>query len=65
MRNVVPVPTVESQNTQPPVYLDGYSDRLDTIDDEGTVGVPDGPGLGVSYDWEYIESRALGGREYE
>lgn len=52
-------------NTQPPVYLDGYSDQLDTIDENGTVGVPDGPGLGVSYDWEYIESRALGGREYE
>ncbi|MEM4782345.1 MAG: enolase C-terminal domain-like protein [Halalkalicoccus sp.] len=52
-------------NTQPPVYLGGYSDQLDTIDGDGTVGVPDGPGLGVEYDWEYIESHALGGREYE
>ncbi len=52
-------------NTQPPVYEGDYSDQLDTIDDEGMVGVPDGPGLGVSYDWEYIEDNALGGREYE
>ncbi|ADJ13571.1 enolase C-terminal domain-like protein [Halalkalicoccus jeotgali] len=52
-------------NTQPPVYLGGYSDQLDAVDPDGTVGVPDGPGLGVEYDWEYIESRALGGREYE
>ncbi|MDL5362886.1 enolase C-terminal domain-like protein [Halalkalicoccus sp. NIPERK01] len=53
------------QNTQPPVYLGGYSDQLDAVDAEGTVPVPDGPGLGVEYDWEYVESRALGGREYE
>lgn len=52
-------------NTQPPVYEGGYSDQLDTIDSGGTVTVPNGSGLGVSYDWEYVESRALGGREYE
>lgn len=52
-------------NTQPPVYEGDYSDQLDSIDDEGTVSVPDGPGLGVSYDWEYIEDNALGGRTYE
>ena len=47
-------------NTQPPVYEDDYSDMLDTVDDDGTVGVPDGPGLGVEYDWEYIEDNATG-----
>jgi L-alanine-DL-glutamate epimerase-like enolase superfamily enzyme len=33
---------------------------LDTVDDEGCVEVPEGPGLGVSYDWDEIESRATG-----
>ncbi|MDR9432059.1 MAG: enolase C-terminal domain-like protein [Natronomonas sp.] len=48
------------KNTQPPVYRGGYSDMLDTIDDDGTVGIPDGPGLGVDYDWKYIEENQTG-----
>jgi L-alanine-DL-glutamate epimerase-like enolase superfamily enzyme len=55
----------DAANTSPPVYLDGYEDQLETIDADGTVGVPDGPGLGVEYDWDYIEEHALGGRTYE
>lgn len=42
-------------NAIPPVYSCGYSDQLDCIDGLGTVGVPTGPGLGVIYDWGYIE----------
>jgi L-alanine-DL-glutamate epimerase-like enolase superfamily enzyme len=42
------------------VYEGGYSDMLDTIDDDGTVEVPDGSGLGVDYDWAYIEDNATG-----
>lgn len=45
---------------QPPVYEGSYADALDAIDDDGTVGVPDGPGLGVSYDWEYIKENRTG-----
>jgi len=41
-------------NAIPPVYACGYSDQLDCVDADGTVGVPAGPGLGVSYDWDYI-----------
>jgi L-alanine-DL-glutamate epimerase-like enolase superfamily enzyme len=41
-------------NALPPVYACGYSDQLDCVDADGTVGVPDGPGLGVTYDWDYI-----------
>ena len=52
-------------NTVPPVYAGDYTDELDTIDDDGTVGVPDGPGLGVEYDWEYILDHETGRREYE
>ncbi|SFG85381.1 L-alanine-DL-glutamate epimerase [Halopelagius inordinatus] len=50
----------EAQNTQPPVYDGDYSDMFDTIDDDGTVPVPDGPGLGVDYDWEYVEENSTG-----
>ena len=51
----------DCENTPPPVYEGGYTDGLrDAIDDDGTVSVPDGPGLGVSYDWEYIEDHATG-----
>ncbi|WP_336342673.1 enolase C-terminal domain-like protein [Halalkalicoccus ordinarius] len=55
----------DCDNTQAPVYEGGYTDQLDAIDDDGTVPVPDGPGLGVEYDWEYIEEHALGERTYE
>lgn len=49
----------EVQNTQPPVYKGEYSDLLEDIED-GTVSVPDGAGLGVEYDWEYIEENKTG-----
>ncbi|MFB6191946.1 MAG: enolase C-terminal domain-like protein, partial [Haloarculaceae archaeon] len=55
----------DTENTPPPVYEGGYEDQLDTIDDDGTVVVPDGPGLGVEYNWEFIEDNAEGGRTYE
>ena len=44
----------------PPVYKGDYVDALDAVDADGTVPVPDGPGLGVDYDWDYIESNAIG-----
>lgn len=47
------------QNTQPPVYEGEYSDMMSEIDD-GTVSVPDGPGLGVEYDWSSIENNSTG-----
>ncbi len=37
-----------------PVYDDSYSDQLDCIDTNGNVSVSNKPGLGVSYDWNYI-----------
>jgi len=33
---------------------------IDTIDENGTVPVPEGPGPGVEYDWEFIEDNATG-----
>lgn len=55
----------ECDNTQPPIYEGGYEDQLDTVDSEGTVPVPEGPGLGVEYDWDYIDGQKKGGRTYE
>jgi L-alanine-DL-glutamate epimerase-like enolase superfamily enzyme len=37
------------------IYADGYRDALDVVDADGCVGVPEGPGLGVTYDWDFIE----------
>jgi L-alanine-DL-glutamate epimerase-like enolase superfamily enzyme len=48
------------QNTQPPVYQGDYSDKIDTVDQDGEVEVPDEPGLGVSYDWDYINEQSTG-----
>ena len=44
----------DTPNAVPPVYADGYTDQLDCVGDDGCVAVPDGPGLGVTYDWDYI-----------
>lgn len=41
-------------NPVPPVFGSGYSDALEGIGDDGCMPVPDGPGLGVEYDWDYI-----------
>jgi len=41
-------------NAMPPVYKCGYSDELDGVDSDGCFAVPDGPGLGVDYDWDFI-----------
>ena len=42
-------------NNIPQVYACDYSDQIDCIDRDGTVPVPTGPGLGVTYDWDYIK----------
>ena len=35
-------------------------DELDAIDADGCVSIPDGPGLGVTYDWDWIEGHTTG-----
>jgi hypothetical protein len=42
-----------------PVYACDYSDDLDTIGADGCFPVPQGPGLGVTYDWQFIEKNTL------
>lgn len=43
------------RNAVPPVYACGYSDQAEDLPADGCVPVPDGPGLGVRYDWPLIE----------
>jgi hypothetical protein len=39
----------------PPVYTCGYSDYPEDVGEDGCFPVPDGPGLGVTYDWDLIQ----------
>ena len=52
------------RSTGPPIYEDGYEDGLDAVDSEGCVAVPEGPGLGVTYDWDLIARNRVGGRAF-
>jgi L-alanine-DL-glutamate epimerase-like enolase superfamily enzyme len=45
---------------QPPVYADGYGDRVDCVGADGCVPVPEGPGLGVTYHWDKIAAWETG-----
>jgi L-alanine-DL-glutamate epimerase-like enolase superfamily enzyme len=38
----------------PHLYLGDYRDTLDAIDQDGCVPVPQGPGLGVEIDWDWV-----------
>lgn len=42
-------------NVVPPVYRCGYADSPEALGADGCVTVPDAPGLGVDYDWDFIE----------
>ncbi|MBA3517630.1 MAG: mandelate racemase [Rhizobiales bacterium] len=46
-------------NLIPPVYACGYDDQLTGVAADGTVPVLTGPGLGVDYDWDFIEANRL------
>ena len=43
----------------PPIYED-YHDNLDCIDSEGNVYAPDGPGIGVNLNWDWINHHKVG-----
>jgi L-alanine-DL-glutamate epimerase-like enolase superfamily enzyme len=44
----------KAKNPLPPVYACDYSDNLEAIGPDGCLPVPEGPGLGVTYDWDFI-----------
>ena len=41
------------------VYACDYRDALDEVDNQGNVDVPTDPGLGVQYDWKFINKNAI------
>jgi L-alanine-DL-glutamate epimerase-like enolase superfamily enzyme len=45
---------------RPPIYADDYQDGLEAIDRNGHVPIPTGVGLGVTYDWKWIEKNQVG-----
>ena len=47
------------ENIFPPVFSCGYQDVLESIDSEGCVEPPMGPGLGVALDWDFIHHHLL------
>lgn len=47
------------RNAMPPVYTCDYSDQLDAVGSDGCFAVPDGPGLGVVYDWDLIKRNQI------
>ncbi len=49
-------------NPQAAIYSCGYSDRLEDVGKDGCYPVPTGPGLGVSYDWDWIKAHETGRR---
>ena len=45
-------------------FKDGYSEDLSAVDENGCVDVPEGPGLGVEYDWDFISAHEVDRTEY-
>jgi L-alanine-DL-glutamate epimerase-like enolase superfamily enzyme len=52
-------------NAIPPVYKCGYSDLLEAVGRDGCFEVPNGPGLGVQYDWDFITKNRVALHEFE
>lgn len=53
-------------STKPKIYAERrWLDELDSVDANGCVDVPDGPGLGVPLNWDYINAHKIGETVYE
>lgn len=59
------VASPKTRNALPPVHACGYADQLDASDGEGNFPVPTGPGLGVTYDWDFIKKRTTAVHRFE
>ena len=53
-------PDSPTNSLQPPIYADDYGDELGNVGQDGCVPVPTGPGLGVTYDVDRINSGEVG-----
>ena len=47
------------KTTRPPVYAGDFNDDLDGIDSDGNVFAPEGPGIGVPLDWDFIRAHQV------
>lgn len=49
------------RETKPPIYPDRqWMDEVDSVDAQGCVDVPEGAGLGVPLDWDFINTHRTG-----
>jgi len=46
------------------IYASDYRDGLDAVDAQGCVPVPEGPGLGIQYNWDLIDQHRTGYYEF-
>ncbi len=53
------------RKTKPPIYPTEFTDELENVDQNGHVAVPQGPGLGVEMDWDYIRANQVDTVVYE
>ena len=54
------------ENTKPPIYGERrWLDELDSVDDNGCVDVPEGAGLGVEIDHEFVANHQSGETIFE
>jgi L-alanine-DL-glutamate epimerase-like enolase superfamily enzyme len=54
------------RHTKAPIYADRrWLDELDSVDRQGCVDVPLGPGLGVDLDWDFIRAHQIGETFFE
>lgn len=44
----------------PHLFLDDYQDEWDAVDKQGCIPVPQGPGLGVPINWEWVDRNRTG-----
>ena len=49
-------PKIKPKRGARPIYLEDYSDDLEAIDAQGCVPVPQGPGLGVTVNWDFVRA---------
>ena len=53
-------PKVGSARSQCPIFADDFSDALEAVDSNGCVPVPQGPGLGVTINWDWVRANEVG-----
>jgi L-alanine-DL-glutamate epimerase-like enolase superfamily enzyme len=51
----------EAPHVAPLEIYENYTEELEAVAEDGTFPVPDGPGLGIEYDWSYIEDHQVEG----